>query len=172
MGILIDRSTRVLVQGITGREGSLRARYMKDYGTQVVAGTSPGKQGTDVHGIPVYDTVEAAIAAEGPVDFSVIFVPGRVLLPAIEEAADAGVPNLVACVESVPVQDIMVMVEYCRERGTRLLGPGHHRRHHTRGKQWSAGWAEACSGPTPSSPRAPSGSSLVAAASRGPYPGS
>ncbi|HEY5528370.1 MAG TPA: CoA-binding protein [Thermoleophilia bacterium] len=124
MGILIDRSTRVLVQGVTGREGSLSAQYMKDYGTRVVAGTSPGKGGTEVHGIPVYDTVEAAIAAEGPVDFSVVFVPGRALLPAIEEAAEAGVPNVVACVESVPIQDIMVMVEYCKQRGTRLLGPG------------------------------------------------
>jgi succinyl-CoA synthetase alpha subunit len=124
VGILIDQGTRVLVQGITGREGSLRAAYMKNYGTQVVGGVSPGKEGTEVNGIPVYDTVEAALAAQGPVDFSVIFVPGRVLLPAIQEAADAGVPNLVACVESVPVQDIMVMVEYCKERGTRLLGPG------------------------------------------------
>jgi succinyl-CoA synthetase alpha subunit len=124
MGILIDRDTRVLVQGVTGREGSLRAGYMKDYGTLVVAGTSPGKGGTEVHGIPVYDTVAAAVADQGPVDYSVIFVPGRVLVPAVQEAADAGVSNLVACVESVPVQDIMVMVEYCRERGTRLLGPG------------------------------------------------
>ena len=122
MGILIDRSTRVLVQGITGREGSLRARYMKDYGTHVVAGTSPGKGGSEVHGVPVYDTVAAALAVEGRVDFSVTFVPGRALLPAIEEAADAGVPILVACVESVPIQDIMVMVEYCRDRGTRLIG--------------------------------------------------
>ena len=124
MGILIDKNTRVLVQGITGREGSLRARYMKDYGTRVVAGTSPGKGGTDVYGVPVYDTVAEALAVGGPVDFSVVFVPGRALLPAIEEAADAGVPNLVACVESVPIHDIMVMVEYCRERGTRLFGPG------------------------------------------------
>ena len=124
MGILIDRDTRVLVQGITGREGSLRTRYMKEYGTRVVAGTSPGKGGSEVHGVPVFDTVETAVAGVGPVDYSVIFVPGRVLLPAVKEAADAGVPHLVACVESVPIQDIMLMVEYCRERGTRLLGPG------------------------------------------------
>ncbi|HEY5529917.1 MAG TPA: CoA-binding protein [Thermoleophilia bacterium] len=124
MGILIDRNVRVIVQGITGREGSLRAQYMKDYGTQVVAGTSPGKSGSQVCGVPVYDTACDAIEAQGPVDFSVIFVPGRALLPAVKEAADAGVPNLVACVESVPIQDIMVMVEYCKERGTRLIGPG------------------------------------------------
>lgn len=124
MGILIDRNVRVIVQGITGREGSLRAQYMRDYGTQVVAGTSPGKSGSQVCGVPVYDTACDAIEAQGPVDFSVIFVPGRALLPAVKEAADAGVPNLVACVESVPIQDIMVMVEYCKERGTRLIGPG------------------------------------------------
>jgi succinyl-CoA synthetase alpha subunit len=124
MGILIDRNTRVLVQGITGREGSLRAKYMKDYGTQVVAGTSPGKAGEEVHGIPVYNSVREAIEAEGEIDFSVVFVPGRGLLPAITEAADAGVPNLIACVESVPVQDIMTMVEHCKMRGTRLIGPG------------------------------------------------
>jgi succinyl-CoA synthetase alpha subunit len=97
---------------------------MKDYGTRVVAGTSPGKGGTEVHGVPVYDTVEAAILGEGPADFSVVFVPGRALLPAIQEAVDAGVPNVVACVESVPIHDIMTMVEYCDQRGTRLIGPG------------------------------------------------
>jgi succinyl-CoA synthetase alpha subunit len=124
VSILIDKSVRVIVQGITGREGSLRAQYMRDYGTLVVAGTSPGKGGSVVHGIPVFNTVSAAVEAEGQVDFSVLFVPGRALLPAVREAADAGVPNLVACVESVPIQDIMVMVEYCEERGTRLFGPG------------------------------------------------
>jgi succinyl-CoA synthetase alpha subunit len=124
MGILIDGTTRVIVQGITGREGSLRARYMKEYGTNLVAGTSPGKGGQTVAGIPVYHTVREAVEACGRVDFSVIFVPGRVLLPAVKEAADAGVPNVVCCVESVPVHDSMAMVEYCAARGTRLLGPG------------------------------------------------
>jgi succinyl-CoA synthetase alpha subunit len=124
MGILIDRTTRVIVQGITGREGSLRARYMKEYGTNVVAGTSPGKGGQTVEGIPVYHTAREAVEACGRVDFSVIFVPGRVLLPAVKEAADAGVPDVVCCVESVPVHDAMAMVEYCAERGTRVLGPG------------------------------------------------
>jgi succinyl-CoA synthetase alpha subunit len=89
-----------------------------------VAGTSPGKGGQTVAGIPVYHTVREAVATCGQVDFSVIFVPGRVLLPAVKEAADGGVPNVVCCVESVPVHDAMAMVEYCAERGTRLLGPG------------------------------------------------
>lgn len=124
MGILVDSSTRVIVQGITGREGSLRARYMREYGTRVVAGTSPGKGGQTVDGIPVFDTVAEAVAVSGGVDFSVLFIPGRVLLPAVKEAADAGVPNLVCCVESVPVHDAMAMIEYCAERGTRILGPG------------------------------------------------
>ncbi len=124
MGILIDASTRVVVQGITGREGSLRARYMREYGTNVVAGTSPGKGGQTIDGIPVHHTVREAVQAHGPVDFSVIFVPGRVLLPAVKEAADAGVPNVVCCVESVPVHDAMTMIEYCAGRGTRVLGPG------------------------------------------------
>jgi succinyl-CoA synthetase alpha subunit len=124
MGILVDSRSRVIVQGITGREGSLRARYMKEYGTNVVAGVSPGKGGEEVHGIPVYDSVKRAVAAHGEVDFCVVFVPGRSVLPAVEEAAAAGAQNVVACVESVPVHDILAMVEYCRERGVRLIGPG------------------------------------------------
>ncbi|QGP92111.1 Succinate--CoA ligase [ADP-forming] subunit alpha [Neomoorella glycerini] len=124
MGILIDKNTKVIVQGITGREGSLRAKYMKDYGTRVVAGTSPGKGGEEVAGIPVYHTVKQAVAEHGEIDFSVIFVPGRALKTAVKEAADAGVKNIVPCVESVPIHDIMEMVEYCKLKGTRLIGPG------------------------------------------------
>ncbi|MCL4425150.1 MAG: succinate--CoA ligase subunit alpha [Firmicutes bacterium] len=124
MGILVDKSTTVVVQGITGREGSLRAAYMKAYGTKVVAGTSPGKGGEVEAGIPVYNTVKQAVEAQGPIDFSVIFVPGRALKTAVKEAADAGVKNIVPCVESVPIHDIMDMVEYCKIKGTRLIGPG------------------------------------------------
>ncbi|MGI9862623.1 CoA-binding protein [Moorella naiadis] len=124
MGILIDRKTTVVVQGITGREGSLRAAYMKEYGTKVVAGTSPGKGGQTVAGIPVYHTVKQAVYEHGPIDFSVIFVPGRALKAAVKEAADAGIKNIVPCVESVPIHDIMDMVAYCRLKGVRLIGPG------------------------------------------------
>ncbi|HHY94048.1 MAG TPA: succinate--CoA ligase subunit alpha [Firmicutes bacterium] len=124
MGILVDRNTTVIVQGITGREGSLRAAYMKDYGTKVVAGTSPGKGGERVAGIPVYHTVRQAVREQGPIDFSVIFVPGPALKTAVKEAVDAGIKNIVPCVESVPIHDIMDMVEYCQARGTRLIGPG------------------------------------------------
>ena len=124
MSVLIDHNTRVLVQGITGREGSLRARYMRQYGTKVLAGTSPGKGGQRVDGIPVFDSVGEAVDLFGTIDFSVLFIPGRALWPAVKEAADAGISNLVCCVESVPVHDAMRMIEYCRERNVRILGPG------------------------------------------------
>lgn len=124
MGILVDSSSTVVVQGITGREGSLRARYMKEYGTRVVAGVSPGKGGQEVAGIPVFDSVQRVVAAFGEIDFSVVFVPGPGLLPAVLEAASAGVKNIVACVESVPIHDTLLMVESCRAKGVRLIGPG------------------------------------------------
>ena len=76
MAIIIDENTKVIVQGITGREGSLRSRYMKNYGTKVVAGTSPGRGGEEVDGIPVYNTVKEAVRAQGAVDMSVTFIPG------------------------------------------------------------------------------------------------
>ena len=99
-------------------------KYMKDYGTQVVAGTSPGKAGEEVHGIPVYNSVRDAIGAEGADRFQRGLRARQRPSSRNNEAADAGVPNLVACVESVPVHDIMTMVEYCKMRGTRLIGPG------------------------------------------------
>jgi len=124
MGILINRNTKVIVQGITGREGSVRTKYMKDYGTKVVGGTSPGKKGEEVHGIPVYNTVKEIVKEQGDIDFSVVFVPGRVLKTAVFEAADAGVKNVIPCVEGTPIHDIMEMIAYCKSKGTRLLGPG------------------------------------------------
>ena len=99
MGILINKNTKVVVQGITGREGSVRTKYMKSYGTHVVGGTSPGKKGSDVHGVPVYNTVKEIAREHGEIDFSVIFVPGHVLKTAVMEAADAGVKNVIPCVE-------------------------------------------------------------------------
>ncbi|NLW07085.1 MAG: succinate--CoA ligase subunit alpha [Clostridia bacterium] len=124
MGILINKDTTVIVQGITGREGSLRTAYMKNYGTKVVGGVSPGKGGQEVAGVPVYNTVKQIVEEHGEIDFSVIFVPGRVLKEAVMEAADAGVKNILPCVESVPIHDIMEMVEYCSMKGIRLIGPG------------------------------------------------
>lgn len=97
---------------------------MKSYGTHVVGGTSPGKKGSDVHGVPVYNTVKEIAREHGEIDFSVIFVPGHVLKTAVMEAADAGVKNVIPCVEGTPIHDIMEMIAYCKAKGTRLLGPG------------------------------------------------
>jgi len=124
MGILISNQSKVIIQGITGREGSVRTKYMKEYGTKVIGGTSPGKKGDEVHGIPVYNTVKEIAREQGEIDFSVIFVPGSVLKTAVFEAADAGVKNIIPCVEGTPIHDIMEMVAYCKLRGTRLIGPG------------------------------------------------
>lgn len=124
MGILINKDTKVVIQGITGREGSVRTKYMKEYGTKVIGGTSPGKKGEEVQGIPVYNSVKEIAREQGEIDFSVIFVPGSVLKTAVFEAADAGVKNVIPCVEGTPIHDIMEMVAYCKMKGTRLIGPG------------------------------------------------
>ncbi|MCK4402371.1 MAG: succinate--CoA ligase subunit alpha [Dehalococcoidia bacterium] len=124
MAIIIDENTKVIVQGITGREGSLRSRYMKNYGTKVVAGTSPGRGGEEVDGIPVYNTVKEAVRAQGAVDMSVTFIPGPGLKTAVLEAIDAGVKYIVAPVERVPLHDIMEMVSVASKSGVMIIGPG------------------------------------------------
>ena len=124
MAIIIDENTKVIVQGITGREGSLRSRYMKNYGTKVVAGTSPGRGGEEVDGIPVYNTVKEAVRAQGAVDMSVTFIPGPGLKTAVLEAIDSGVKYIVAPVERVPLHDIMEMVSVASKSGVMIIGPG------------------------------------------------
>ncbi len=124
MSILIDENTKVIVQGITGREGSLRSRYMKGYGTKVVAGTSPGRGGEEVDGIPVYNTVKEAIRAQGSIDMSVTFIPGPGLKMAALEAIDAGIKYIVSPVERVPLHDIMEMVSVASKSGVTVIGPG------------------------------------------------
>jgi succinyl-CoA synthetase alpha subunit len=124
MSILLDENTKVIVQGITGREGSLRTAYMKDYGTQVVAGVTPGRAGETIHGIPVYDTVKEVIKHHGMVDGSVLFIPGPALKGAVLEAIDAGIKFISCPVERVPVHDILIMVNIARSEGVRILGPG------------------------------------------------
>jgi len=124
MSIIIDENTKVIVQGITGREGSLRSRYMKGYGTKVVAGTSPGRRGEEVDGIPVYNTVKEAIKAQGSIDMSVTFIPGPALKMAVMEAIDAGIKKIVCPVERVPLHDIMEMVSVAGRAGVTLVGPG------------------------------------------------
>ena len=124
MAILIDENTKVLIQGITGREGSVRAVFMKGYGTKIVAGVTPGRGGTNVAEIPVYDTVEEAIKKHGTIDASVTFVPGPMVKDAVLEAIDAGIKFIVMPVERVPLRDILEMVVEAKRAGTKLLGPG------------------------------------------------
>ena len=105
MAILIDETKRVLVQGITGREGQTRARLMKEYGTQVVAGVTPGKGGQDVDGVPVFNTVADAVQHTGA-NASVIYVPPPFAADAILEAVDAEIPLVVCITEGIPVMEL------------------------------------------------------------------
>ena len=124
MSILVDKNTRLLVQGITGNEGLFHTEQMVDYGTNVVAGTSPGKGGEWVLDgkIPVFDSVKFAVEATGA-NASVVFVPARFAPDAIFESADAGIPLIVCITEGIPVQDMMRVRNYLDQRGARLVGP-------------------------------------------------
>lgn len=122
MSILIDRETKVLVQGITGRDGSFHTGQMVDYGTQVVGGVTPGKGGQEVHGVPVFDTVAEAREATDA-NATVIYVPARFAADAVMEAADAGMELIVAITEGIPVLDMVPVYHAVRERGIRLIGP-------------------------------------------------
>jgi succinyl-CoA synthetase alpha subunit len=122
MSILIDRSTRVVVQGITGREGQFHTRAMLDYGTQVVGGVTPGKGGQEVFGVPVFDTVREAVRQTGA-NASVIFVPARAnAADAILEAADAGLPLVVCISDGIPINDMVRATDFLRRTSTRLIG--------------------------------------------------
>jgi succinyl-CoA synthetase alpha subunit len=123
MSILVDENTRLLVQGITGREGSFHAERCAAYGTNVVAGVTPGKGGeTVLDKVPVFDSVRQAVAETGA-NVSLIFVPPPFAADAILEAADAGVPLVVCITEGVPVRDSTFVMRYLEGKGTRLLGP-------------------------------------------------
>jgi succinyl-CoA synthetase alpha subunit len=124
MSILINKNTRLIVQGITGNEGEFHTRQMIAYGTNVVAGMTPGKGGEWVidNKIPVFDTVKLAAEATGA-NTSVIFVPARFAADAIFEAADAGVPFIICITEGIPVQDMMRVRNYLDQKKVRLLGP-------------------------------------------------
>lgn len=122
MGILVDRDTRVVVQGMTGREGRFHTGQMIDYGTQVVGGVRPGKGGTDLDGVPIFDSVKEAVEKTGA-NCSCIFVPGPGAADAIMEAADGGIPLIVAITEGIPVHDSARAYEYVQQRGARLVGP-------------------------------------------------
>lgn len=122
MGILVNRETRLLVQGITGRDGSFHAKKMMEYGTQVVAGVTPGKGGQTLEGVPVYNSVAEAVAATGA-NTSVIYVPPPFAAGAIREAIDAGIPFVVAITEGIPVNDMVNVWAKIEGSKTRLLGP-------------------------------------------------
>ena len=123
MAILADSAKRVFVQGITGREGSVRTKYMLEYGTKVVAGSSPGRGGGSVHGLPVFDTVADAVGSIGPIDISVIFVPGPQAKGAALEAIDAGVPLTAVIADRVPLYDVLDLHCAAKRKGVLFLGP-------------------------------------------------
>jgi succinyl-CoA synthetase alpha subunit len=122
VSILVDDKTKVLVQGITGRDGAFHAQAMKEYGTLVVGGVTPGKGGQEVEGMPVFDSVAEAAEKTGA-DASIIFVPAAFATDAMYEAVDAGVKLVVCVAEGVPTLDMVRVLEYARCRGARVLGP-------------------------------------------------
>jgi succinyl-CoA synthetase alpha subunit len=122
MAIIVDNNTRLAVQGLTGREGSFHGVRNRDYGTQVVAGVTPGKGGQDVEGIPVFDTVAEAVDEAGA-NTTMVFVPARFAADAIYEAVDAGVHTAICIAEGLPAHEMLRVYNYIRPKGVTLLGP-------------------------------------------------
>ncbi|MFN8673013.1 MAG: succinate--CoA ligase subunit alpha [Candidatus Sericytochromatia bacterium] len=122
MSIFLDEKTKIIVQGITGRDGSFHTKQMIDYGSNVVGGVTPGKGGTEIHGVPVFNTVEEAVKATGA-DCSVIFVPAKMAADAILEAASNKVSLIVCISEGVPVRDMLSVYQFVKKQGVRLIGP-------------------------------------------------
>src|SRR5881409_1132878 len=122
MAIIVTQDTRLVVQGITGREGSFHALRNRDYGTQVVAGVTPGKGGQDVDGVPVFDTVADAVAETGA-NTTMVFVPARFATDAIYEAVDAGIDTVICIAEGLPAHEMLGVYNYIRPLGITMLGP-------------------------------------------------
>jgi len=122
MSIFLHGNSKVLVQGITGRDGAFHTRKMLEYGTKIVGGVTPGKGGEAMHGVPVFNTVAEAVTATGA-DTSVIYVPATYCADAIYEAVDAGIKLIIAITEGVPSLDMIECVPYVKSRGARLIGP-------------------------------------------------
>ncbi|MBL8180777.1 MAG: succinate--CoA ligase subunit alpha [Blastocatellia bacterium] len=122
MAVLVDKNTRLIVQGITGKEGTFHMLQMREYGTNVVGGVTPGKGGTTHEGVPVFNTVADAVKETGA-NASVIYVPPAFAADAIMEAADAGIPLVVCITEGIPVADMVKAKEYLSDRNTRVIGP-------------------------------------------------
>jgi succinyl-CoA synthetase alpha subunit len=122
MGIIIDENTRAIVQGITGTQGSLHTRLMLEYGTTIVAGVTPGKGGTEVHGLPVYDTVEEA-RENHSVNASIIFVPAPFAADAALEAMDSGIQTIVIITEHILIKDSIELIAHARQANAIIIGP-------------------------------------------------
>jgi len=122
LSVLVDKSTRLVVQGLTGTQGTFHAKQMVEYGTNVVGGVTPGKGGTTHEGIPVFNTVADAVKEAGA-NASVIYVPPPFAADAVMEAAAAGIPVVVCITEGIPTHDMVKVNEYLRDKGTRLIGP-------------------------------------------------
>jgi succinyl-CoA synthetase alpha subunit len=122
VSILVNSDTRLLVQGITGREGTFHTTQMVEYGTNVVSGVTPGRKGQEVAGVPVFDTVAEAVEATQP-NVSIIYVPARFAPDAIYEAVDNGIELVICITEGVPVNDMVPVYSYVNEKGSRLIGP-------------------------------------------------
>jgi succinyl-CoA synthetase alpha subunit len=122
LSVLVDKNTRLIVQGITGKEGTFHTKQMVEYGTKVVGGVTPGKGGTTHEGIPVFNTVADAVREQGA-NASVIYVPPPFAADAIMEAADAGLPLVVCITEGIPALDMVKVKEYLSDKPTRLIGP-------------------------------------------------
>ena len=122
MSILVDKNTRLLVQGITGKEGTFHTKQMIEYGTNIVGGVTPGKGGQTHEGVPVFNTVAEAVKETGA-NASVIYVPPAFAADAIMEAADAELPLVVCITEGIPVADMIKVREYLSDKETRMIGP-------------------------------------------------
>jgi succinyl-CoA synthetase alpha subunit len=122
MGVLVSNDSRLLVQGITGRDGSFHTHLMREYGTNIVAGVTPGKGGMVIEDVPVFNTVVDAVEKTGA-NVSVLFVPARFAISAIFEAVDAGIELIVAITEGIPVKDMISVMRFIKDKGARLIGP-------------------------------------------------
>jgi succinyl-CoA synthetase alpha subunit len=122
MAIIVDKDTRLVVQGATGREGSFHTLRNREYGTNVVAGVTPGKGGTDLEGIPIFDTVAAAVDETGA-NTTMVFVPAKFAADAIYEAVDAGIGTVICIAEGLPAHEMLRVYTYIRPRGITMLGP-------------------------------------------------
>jgi len=122
VSILVDKSTKLVVQGITGRDGSFHTKKMLEYGTNIVAGVTPGKKGQQIEGVPVFNTVKEAVEVANA-NTSILFVPAKFAVDAINEAADAGIKLIVTVSEGIPALDMVRVISFVNEKGADLIGP-------------------------------------------------